>query len=241
MAADRHTHVMDQEEHPADAGAPNQSPLTFDEARVLASLVEKSYLTPAVYPLTLNAIVTACNQKTSRFPVMDLDEDTVHRALDNLRYNGWVTLVRSAGARAVKYRHEFRKEFSFTDRDIAVLCVLMLRGPQTVGEIRARSERIATFDNLEELEGTLGDLATEFERPLVRRLPRAPGQKDLRYMHLLCGDDVPDMAPEPGPAARAAPVQDTGRIDALEQEVRELGEQLAAFRQEFKEFRRQFE
>lgn len=236
---------MEQEPNPT-AHEPDAeqaaAPLTSEQARVLASLIEKSYLTPAGYPMTLNAIITACNQKTSRFPVVDLDEETVHGALDDLRYGGWVTMVRSVGARAAKYRHEFRKEFSFTDRDIAVLCVLMLRGPQTAGEIRARSERIAVFDDLGEVEGTLRDLEREFDRPLVKPLPRAPGHKDIRYMHLLCGDEVPEIAPEAAAATtRPAVVEDAGRVEALEKAVAELRAEIDSLQADFAGFRRQFE
>jgi len=216
-------------------------PLTPEEIRVLGCLVEKSYTTPDVYPMTVNGLVSACNQKSSRFPVVRYDEDTVHRALDTLRDKGWSTLVHTAGARVQKYRHEVRNEFNFADKDIAVICVLMLRGPQTLGELRGRTERMAKFENVEDVEATVRELMSDYPRPLVAELPRASGQKDSRFMHLF-GEERPEdievaalapsrrPAPPPGPDAVS---ELATRIEDLESTVADLQSQFDAFRKQF--------
>lgn len=224
----------DMESEPSPP-TPMAEPLSPEAVRVLGCLIEKSYTTPDLYPLTLNALVAACNQKTSRWPVVQYDEDTVHRALDELRDTGWAVLVRTAGARTLKYKHQVRRQFDFSDQDIAALCVLLLRGPQTAGEIRARSERMAAFDSLAEVEQTLRELAAGYPVPFVQELPRQSGQKDIRFAHLLCGE--PDLPP---PAPAPAPPQ-THRLDALEQEVQSLRSELDALQQQFERFRSQFE
>jgi len=217
------------------------APLTPEEIRVLGCLVEKSYTTPDVYPMTVNGLVSACNQRSSRFPVVQYDEDTVRRALDTLRDKGWSTLVHTAGARVQKYRHEVRHEFNFADKDVAVICVLMLRGPQTFGELRGRTERIAKFEHAAAVEATLRELMSDYPRPLVAELSRGPGQKDSRFMHLF-GEERPEdievAAPtpsrSPAPPRRPDAVDElTTRVEHLESTVADLQSQLDAFRKQF--------
>jgi uncharacterized protein YceH (UPF0502 family) len=230
---------MDHEMPPA---APEQmaDPLSAEEVRVLGCLIEKSFTTPDVYPMTVNALVAACNQKSSRFPVVQYEEDTVRRALDRLRDTGWVVLVRTAGARTLKYKHQVRRQFEFSDREVAVLCVLMLRGPQTTGEIRARTERMAGFDSLAEVEETVRELATGYPHAFLCELPRQPGQKDIRFAHRLSGEPMIPVQEFESELAPSSPASDE-RLDALEEQVRRLQDELAALKIQFDVFRRQFE
>jgi len=201
--------------------------LNETEVRVLASLIEKESTTPEYYPLSLNALMLACNQKTNRDPVVSYDEDTVSEALDSLRA-GRLARLSSAQSRVAKYEHSILEVFNLGRRELALLCTLMLRGPQTVGELRDRSERIRAFSDLEEVEACLETLMHWEPRPLATRLPRQPGMKEPRYMHLLSGDA--------GPSAqriteRAVPLEE--QVEALRQEVHELREEFAKFRQQF--------
>jgi len=199
------------------------------EARVLGALMEKEITTPDYYPLSLNALVNACNQKSNRDPVVAYDDDTVEGALEGLRAKGLSLRVTGRDSRVPKHEQRFTEKFNLGRREAALLCVLMLRGPQTVGELRGRSERLHTFDDLEGVESTLSHLAeTEF----VKKLGRRPGFKEPRWAHLLSGDvneaSEPDAAPaEHGPSGQ-------GRLDRLEAE-------LAALRREFDDFRKKFE
>ncbi len=194
------------------------------EVRVLAALLEKESTTPEYYPLSLNALTLACNQKNNRDPVVSFDEDTVSDALDSLRAK---KLARSAaGGRVVKYEHSFLEVLNLGRRELALLCTLMLRGPQTVGELRDRSERMRAFSDLEEVEACLDGM---IERSLVKRLPRQPGLKEPRYMHLLGGDVEP-------PARQA-----TERAAPLEEQVESLRRELHELREEFLRFKRQFD
>ena len=202
-------------------------PLTVEEVRVLGSLIEKSFTTPDVYPMTVNGLVAACNQRSSRHPVVEYDEDTVRRALDGLREKHWAFLVRSAGARTMKFRHEMRHTYDFPDTEVALLCVLMLRGPQTVGELRSRTDRMVSFESLADTERALRELATAYPQPFVAELARRPGQKEVRFAHLLAGE-VMDLPEEPPTAHRASPASE--RIDALEEELGALGEEVVALR-----------
>ncbi len=217
---------------------PTESPevLTPEEVRILGCLVEKSYTTPEYYPLTVNALVNACNQKSSRDPVVAYDSETVRTVLDDLRDKHWAVLVREVGARSQKFKHSFRQEFEFPDREMALLCVLMLRGPQTTGELRGRTERIATFDSLPEVEESLHELMSAYPRPFVKEVPRG------RYMHLLGGDVEPPPMAEPPVArsSRAAPDL-SPRLDALETEVKGLQSEIAELRAQLAIFREQFE
>lgn len=214
--------------------------LTDIEARVLGSLVEKQLTTPDYYPLTLNSLITACNQKSSRNPVMSLDESEVVEAIDSLRRKRLVWEERSEGSRAKKYDHNVVGKWEFGADEVAVLGVLLLRGPQTVGEIRTRTGRMHEFESLEQVGETLSHLATRDNGPFVTELPRRAGEKEVRYVHLLCGE--PDLSQyESASPAPAAPRAGNERIDTLEQEVRTLREELTELKNTFDEFRRQFD
>jgi uncharacterized protein YceH (UPF0502 family) len=201
--------------------------LSDTEVRALASLIEKENTTPEYYPLSLNALTLACNQKTNRDPVVSYDEDAVNEALESLRAK---KLVRSAaGSRVAKYEHSFLEVFNLGRRELALLCTLMLRGPQTLGELRDRSERMRSFSDLEEVEACLEGLMRQEPRALVTRLARQPGTKEPRYMHLLGGDVEPP------------PRQAVERAIPLEEQVESLRRELHELREEFDRFRRQFE
>ncbi|MHB1923796.1 MAG: YceH family protein [Acidimicrobiales bacterium] len=182
--------------------------LSSEEARVLGCLLEKEAATPEYYPLTLNALRNACNQSSSRNPVVSYDDSEVSRALATLREKGLIRVVYSPSNRAVKYRQVTDEAYGLDDRGRAVMCLLLLRGPQTVGELRIRSDRLCSFESLEEVERVLDGLADRDE-PLVARLPRAPGQKEARFAQLLTPADPsvggPGYAPEPAAPEPAAP------------------------------------
>jgi len=208
------------------------------EVRVLGSLVEKDATTPEYYPLSLNALVNACNQKSSRDPVMSLDEDEVRLALRNLNDKGLAAAVSSAESRVPKYEHRLQEAFNFTRGETAVLCVLLLRGPQTPGELRTRTERMHRFEDLDDVQSALQRLAQR-QPPLVKALPRQPGTKEVRYVHLLAGDvEVAETAPVPIKAASSA---DDNRITVLEETVRILDKKVADLQQQLADFRKQFE
>jgi uncharacterized protein len=213
------------------------------EVRVVGSLVEKQMATPEYYPLTMNALVNACNQLTGREPVVDYDERTVARALESLREKQLVWQVSAAGARVPKYEHRLSEKFNLAEQQTAVLGVLMLRGPQTVGEIKGRTGRMYEFAELSEVEMTLESLIAA-EPPLVVKLPRQPGTKESRYAHLLAGEVHVEEPPPPPPRADAAVLEvraENQRLAGLESEVAELRQQLADLQQQFLDFKRQFE
>ncbi|HWB86580.1 MAG TPA: YceH family protein [Bryobacteraceae bacterium] len=198
------------------------------ETRVLGSLVEKEIATPDNYPLSLNALLNACNQKSNREPVVSYDEATVESALEGLRAKGLASRITGGDSRVPKHEHRLAEKFNLGRREAAVLCVLLLRGPQTAGELRGRAERLYAFDDLPAVESTLERLG---ELGFTTRLQRQPGSREARYGHLLCGD----VQPEPQAAVPAEPRStDRSRIEALEQEVAEL-------KREFEEFRKRFE
>jgi len=200
--------------------------LTDAEVRVLGSLIEKEITTPDYYPLSLNALVAACNQSSNRNPVVHYDEDTVTQTLDTLREKKLVHLIARGDSRVIKYRHVLYEAMNMGRPDIAALCVLMLRGPQTIGEIRTRSNRLYDFASLEQMETTINGLMATVP-PLVARLSRQAGQKEVRYAHLLSGEvrlSENEIAPEIEP----------DRISKLEKEVEDL-------RRDFDEFRKKFE
>jgi len=212
-------------------------PLSDVEVRVVGALLEKEVTTPDAYPLSLNALTNACNQTSNREPVVDYDEDTVLRAVESLRKRNLVRAVQQSGSRVMKYRHMMVDTLTVEPRQAAAMCVLMLRGPQTVGEIKTRTERLADFRALEDVETTLNDLIERPAGALVVRLPRRPGQKEQRYAHLLAGDVID--APEAVTPPRAAPPAD--RIAVLEQGLEELRGEVAQLRAQLHAFRRQFE
>ncbi|MGA9528473.1 MAG: YceH family protein [Terriglobales bacterium] len=213
--------------------------LTETEVRVLGALIEKDITTPEYYPLSLNALVNACNQKSNREPVMQLTEDTVRDALNGLQENKLAGPARGADSRVTKYEHRTQEVFNFTRAEEAVLCVLLLRGAQTPGELRGRSERLHSFETLDDVQSALQRLMQR-EPPLVKVLPRQPGTKESRYMHLLAGDVAVAETP---PAAASANLHagDAGRLARLEEEVSALRSELATLKDEWERFRRQFE
>ncbi len=192
---------------------------------MLGCLVEKQRTTPDAYPLSLNALRLACNQTTNRDPVVEYDEATIRDALQRLGSRGWTRLASGPGSRAVKYRHLLDEALGLSDPDLALLAVLMLRGPQSLGELKARTERLHRFASLAEVEEALVSLG---ERGLVVRLPRRPGRKEERFAHLLGGEPQDDSQPAPAPASAPSPAADERlgrlerRVDALEEELAEL-------------------
>lgn len=213
--------------------------LTETEVRVLGCLVEKQLTTPEYYPLTLNALTAACNQKSNRDPVMSLSETEIMAAVDRLRDENLVYLFYGSGSRTVKYKHMLPSVYELDPQGTAVLAVLMLRGPQTIGEIRERTGRLHEFSDLNEVQITLDDLARRDE-PLIVKLERQPGQKEARFAHLLSGEvDVAAFA-----VAHERPSSGAGsndRIEKLENEVERLSNELIEFRATFDEFRKQFD
>jgi uncharacterized protein YceH (UPF0502 family) len=177
--------------------------LTPAEIRVLGCLLEKQRTTPDLYPLTLNALRAACNQSTNRDPVVAYDESTIRDAVTRLHRRRWARLSSGAGSRTSKYRHLLDESLTSAPDELALLCVLMLRGPQTPGELKGRTERLHPFADLAAVHDTL---TTLIERELVDQLPRRPGQKEERYAHRLNDDDAPEPAGDAAPAAPAAPV-----------------------------------
>jgi len=213
--------------------------LTDVEARVLGALVEKEITTPDYYPLSLNALVNACNQKSNREPVMNLEEEDVRQALDGLNRGGLAGAARGADSRVTKYEHRLQEVFNFERRETAILCVLLLRGPQTPGELRGRTERMYRFNELEDVQTALRRLM-ERQPPLVKALPRQPGTKELRYAHLLCGD-VESWQPPDETQASGAESVDVERLARLEGEVASLQGEVAELKRQFADFRKQFE
>jgi uncharacterized protein len=209
-------------------------PLSDVEVRVLGALIEKDITTPDYYPLSLNALVNACNQKNNRDPVMTLDEDAVHAALDSLQVQRLAGPASGADSRVPKYEHRLQEVFNFDRREIAILCVLLLRGAQTPGELRGRAERMYRFEGLEDVHAAL-DRLSQREPPLVAVLPRQPGTKESRYMHLLSGGAVPA---EP---ARTEENPREDRLTILESEVAELREQITGMQEQLAALRKQFE
>jgi len=203
--------------------------------RVLGALMEKEATTPEYYPLSLNALVNACNQKSNRQPVVEYDEDTVSDAIDGLRAVKLAVVITGSG-RVSKYAQRISESLNLGRREMAVLCVLLLRGPQTLGEIKDRSERMHAFADLEEVERALDKLAEWPDMPLVRKLPRQPGQKEVRYAHLLAGEP----AVQAEDAAPAAPNAPGSRIAVLEEEVRRLSSAFAELKQRFDDLEAQF-
>jgi uncharacterized protein len=201
------------------------------EARVLGSLMEKEITTPEYYPLSLNALVNACNQKSNRDPVVNYDEDEVENGLESLRAKGLAVRITGRDSRVPKHGQRFTETLNMGRREAAIICLLLLRGPQTVGELRTRSERLYAFDDLEAVEHTLDRLA---EMGFAKRLPRQPGFKEPRYTHLLSGDvEVAEEAPAAvaGPAEAGPPLRE--RVAKLEAEMADLKRQFEEFKSKF--------
>ncbi len=197
------------------------------EARVLGALIEKEAATPEYYPLSLNALINACNQKSNRFPTVEFDEDTVLDALERLKRKHFAAVI-VGGSRVHKYAQRFSETLNLGRRELAILCVLLLRGPQTLGEIRDRSERMFSFADLDEAERVLEKLAEFQGGSLARKLPRQPGQKEARYTQLLTGE--PAAEPEIANVADAAPAS---RLSQVESELAALKAQVAELQRRF--------
>ncbi|HKG94812.1 MAG TPA: YceH family protein [Gemmatimonadaceae bacterium] len=223
------------------------APLDAVAVRVLGSLIEKEITTPDYYPLTLNALVAACNQSSNRDPVLELDEDTVRRSLNDLRQRSIARGVQRMDSRVMRYSHLLTQALSLEPPELAAMCVLMLRGPQTAGEIKTHARRLFDFAEVAHVEHTLDGLAAR-PSPLVAQLPRGPGQKEARYAHLLSGEVATESAgaaPRRSSAASSAsgaaasPVE--ARVAALEHDVGALRAELAELRARFEAFRREFQ
>lgn len=213
--------------------------LNETEARVLGALMEKEMATPEYYPLSLNALVNACNQKSNRHPVVAFDDATVVRAIDSLREKQMV--VMSQAGRVPKYSQCFGANNKLIDREAALVCLLLLRGPQTVGELRSRSERLYNFSDLAEVVETLENLA---DMDLARKLPRQPGRKESRFAHLLGGEPEEALSGGGEAAPEKATLQvraENERIAALERDLAELKEEIGELNKAFHEFKSQFE
>lgn len=209
--------------------------LTATEIRVLGCLIEKEMTTPDYYPLTLNGLTNACNQKSNRDPVLSLDEIDVVKVLDKLRFKGMVLQASGEGSRVPKYRHSLAEKMYFEPEQLAILCELFVRGPQTLGELRNRCERMYPFADLSAVEEVLTEL-NNTEGPLVVKLPRQPGRKEQRYAHLFSGPpEILESTNEPPP--------ETARLKVAEEDerLRRLEQELAALRAEFETFRKQFD
>jgi hypothetical protein len=204
------------------------------ETRVLGSLIEKQVTTPEYYPLTLNALTLACNQKNNRNPVTSYSENQVGDALESLREKNLAYVFYGSTSRVPKYKHVVPEVMHLSHPELALMCVLMLRGAQTLGELRGNGSRLHEFLSLEEVEETLNKLITRDPDPLVARLPRQPGQKDGRFAHLLSGEidlQAIEQAPPPIPSSRRTSLEE--KVEALTAEVEKLKEQFEQFRKQF--------
>ena len=200
--------------------------LTAEEVRVLGALMEKSKTTPDYYPMTLNSLTAACNQKSSRNPVVEYDEATVVLALDGLKRKGFASPVIGGGSRTAKYKHNFNNMFDISNGGVAAMCLLFLRGPLTPGEINSNSGRLHEFQSLTSVNETLQVLAN-YEMPLVKELPKRPGQKEARFVHLF--SDLPEESDDnytTQEPARKSVSNLEARVEILEKELREVKEKL---------------
>ena len=211
--------------------------LDASEVRILASLIEKDMTTPEYYPLSLNSLTNACNQKSNRNPIVSYDEDTVVRGLGQLQEKGLVRKTLTSGSRVNKFLHAVLDQFDLSRQEMAIICELMLRGPQTVGEVRSHTERMATFESLEEVESTLQGLA-QHDPPLTLKIPRESGRKECRYMHLFSGglETLTDFAEEPA----AIQVSSEEKIRKFEEEIAMMRSELEELKRAFSEFKSQF-
>ena len=211
--------------------------LNASEVRILASLIEKDMTTPEYYPLSLNSLTNACNQKSNRNPIVSYDEDTVVRGLGQLQEKGLVRKTLTSGSRVNKFLHAVLDQFDLSRQEMAIICELMLRGPQTVGEVRSHTERMATFEILEEVESTLQGLA-QHDPPLTLKIPRESGRKECRYMHLFSGglETLHDFTEEPA----AIQVSAEEKIMKFEEEITMMRSELEELKRAFSEFKSQF-
>jgi uncharacterized protein YceH (UPF0502 family) len=216
--------------------------LDSEEVRVLGALLEKEATTPEYYPMSLNALVNACNQKSNRHPVVNYDDEIVLQAIDRLRDKKMSAVIVGSG-RVNKYAQRFSELLNLGRRELALMCTLLLRGPQTLGELSGRSERMHAFEDLEAVERTLDRLATHEAGKLVMRLPKSPGQKEARYAHLLSGEPAEEDEAASYGSFSAAPALSTAgldRISALEIEVAELRNEVKELSRRLEDFQRQF-
>jgi hypothetical protein len=210
------------------------------ESRVLGSLVEKQVTTPEYYPLTLNSLTLACNQKNNRNPVTSYDERTVMQALESLREKNLAYVFYGSNSRVPKYKHVMPEVLHLNPQELALMCVLLLRGAQTLGELKDRAARLYEFPSLEEVDNTLNALSEKEPDPLVTRLPRQAGQKEARFAHLL-GGEVKIETLETEAPRRTSRVSDSERVSLLEQQVESLRTDVAQLQQQFEDFKKQFE
>ena len=211
------------------------------EVRVLGCLVEKQVTTPEYYPLTLNSLTLACNQKNNRNPVTAYSESDVSNALETLREKNLTYVFHGSTSRVPKYKHVMPEVMHLSKPETAVMCVLMLRGPATVGELRGHGARLYDFSGLEEVEATLDALVTREPEPLVTRLPRQPGQKEARVAHLLSGEVSVEAWTEETTSPTRTRTRDTDRVATLEAEMETLKTEMAQLREQFEGFKKQFE
>ena len=212
------------------------------EIRILGSLIEKEITTPGYYPLTLNALTNACNQKNNRDPIVEFDDTTVARGLESLREKSLVSTITGAGYRVHKYKHNFTTYYHVSHSEIVVMCLLMLRGPQTLGELRTRGTSMNAFENLAAVEEVLKGLDSHVP-PMTKLLPRGAGQKEARYTHLLSGEPAAiEIAQSLRPEKAVIQIQtENERISRLEEQVKILTEENMQLKKQFAEFKKQFE
>ena len=210
------------------------------EVRVLGSLVEKQVTTPEYYPLTINALTLACNQKNNRNPVTAYSENLVAQAVENLRELNLAYVFYGSTSRVPKYKHVMPEVLHLSQAQLALMCVLLLRGSQTVGELRERASRLYEFSSLEEVEETLNSLISREPETLVTRLPRQPGQKETRFAHLLAGEAAAEAAAEE-PSPRRTISRETDRLSSIQEDVAALKTQMEELRLQFEKFKKQFE
>lgn len=214
--------------------------LTSPETRILGCLVEKERLTPENYPLSINSLTAACNQSTNRDPVMSYDQKMVEAGVNSLREKKLVTVIFGAGLRVQRYRHKLLEHYNFSPAEVALLCVLMLRGPQTPGELRSRTERMHAFESVAKVESSLDELERT-DSPLVRCLPPRAGQKERRYIQLLSAEVAEENEKLTTVATHQTVDQSPSTIEAVTNEIASLRSELEQLREEFRAFRRQFE
>ena len=212
--------------------------LTNEEIRVLGSLIEKEMTTPEYYPLSLNALTNACNQSSNREPVVQYEEATVAMAVESMRRRSLARAVQQSGSRVTKYRHLVGETLGITGQQAALMCVMMLRGPQTLNELKTRGSRLFNFESLDDVETALNELMARESPSLATRLERRPGQKEVRYAHLLAGEPIVVDTPEP---VTVRTDSGTDRIGELEHALEEVRKEVADLRAQLDAFRKQFE